>query len=64
MVKEISTDELKQALEQGQVAALYDNRGAASFEARHIKGARWLSVPDAAAGVGLPPDKQAMLVFY
>jgi hypothetical protein len=64
MVREIQLDELKQALEAGKVDGLYDNRGPGSFEARHIKGAKLLPVPDAAAGKGLPDEKQAMLVFY
>lgn len=64
MVREISTAELKQALDAGRVAGFYDNRGPGSFGARHITGATLLPVADVAAGKGLPADKDAMLVFY
>jgi hypothetical protein len=64
MVKVIETDALKEALNADKVAGLYDNRGEGSYSSRHIKGATWLSVPDAQAGKGLPGDKDAMLVFY
>lgn len=57
-------DELVEALANDRVDGLYDNRGPGSYDALHIKGAKQLSVPDAAAGVGLPDDKAAMLVFY
>ncbi|MBE7490840.1 MAG: hypothetical protein HS108_03610 [Planctomycetes bacterium] len=64
MVRDVTKEELQAALAEGRVFALYDNRGEGSYAARHIKGARWLSVPDAAAGKGLPADKGALLVFY
>lgn len=64
MVREITTEALKQALDAGKVVGFYDNRGPGSFGARHITGATLLPVPDAAAGKGLPTDKAAMLVFY
>lgn len=64
MVREMSIDQLQAALADHRVAALYDNRGQGSFAARHIKGAQWLSVPDAALGKNLPADKAALLVFY
>lgn len=64
MVRVIEINDLKQALEAGKVDGLYDNRGPGSFESRHIKGAKLLPVPDAEAGIGLPDNKEAMLVFY
>jgi len=64
MVREMSVNELQDALGANRVVALYDNRGEGSFAARHIKGAQWLSVPDAAQGKKLPADKAALLVFY
>ena len=64
MVSVISTDDLKQALDDEKVDALYDNRGQESYETLHIKSARLLSIPDAAAGQGLPEQKESFLVFY
>ena len=64
MVQEITTAELRAALDAGKVQGLFDNRGPGSVEALRIKGAKQLSVPDAGAGVGLPEDKGAFLVFY
>lgn len=64
MVRVIEMADLKAALDDGRVDGLYDNRGPGSYGARHIKGAALLPVPDAAAGKGLPADKEAMLVFY
>lgn len=64
MVREMSMEQLQQALAEGRVHTLYDNRGPGSYGARHIKGARNLPVPQAAQGQGLPADKAAMLVFY
>jgi hypothetical protein len=64
MVREMTMEQLQQALAQGRVHALYDNRGPGSYGARHIKGALNLPVSDAAQGKGLPPDKGTMLVFY
>jgi hypothetical protein len=58
----IDMKDLKQALDDGQVTELYDNRGEGSFNHLHIAGAKQLSVSDVAKG--LPADKQAMLVFY
>ena len=64
MVRTIELNALKQALDEGRVDGLYDNRGPGSYGARHIAGAKLLPVPDAAAGKDLPADKAAMLVFY
>jgi hypothetical protein len=64
MVKVIETNQLKEAVNADKVAAIYDNRGEGSFSAKRIRGAKWLSVPDAQQGKGLPGDKDAMLVFY
>lgn len=64
MVREMSMEQLQNALAEGRVHALYDNRGPGSYGARHIKGALNLPVPDAALGKGLPADKAALLVFY
>jgi hypothetical protein len=64
MVRVIEIDDLKAAMEAGKVNELYDNRGPGSYGAMHIKGAKLLPVPDAAAGKGLPTHKEAMLVFY
>ncbi|MBK9974090.1 MAG: hypothetical protein IPP14_04875 [Planctomycetes bacterium] len=64
MVREMSIAQLQAALADHSVVALYDNRGEGSFAARHIQGAQWLSVPDAAQGKKLPADKAALLVFY
>lgn len=64
MVRVIEINDLKQALDADKVHGLYDNRGPGSYQARHIKGAKLLPVPDAAEGKGLPDDKEAMLVFY
>lgn len=64
MVREMTIQQLQDALAAHKVVALYDNRGEGSFAARHIKGAQWLSVPDAAQGKKLPADKAALLVFY
>lgn len=64
MINEISMADLQAALAAKKVHAIYDNRGAASFAALHIKGASHLAVPDVAVGKGLPADKRAFLVFY
>jgi hypothetical protein len=58
----IEMNDLKQAIEQGRVHALYDNRGPGSFNNLHIKGAKQLSVSDVARR--LPDDRDLMLVFY
>lgn len=64
MVREMTLEQLQDALATRGVHAIYDNRGPGSYGARHIKGALNLTVPDAALGKGLPADKAAMLVFY
>ncbi|MCC6464538.1 MAG: hypothetical protein IT463_04270 [Planctomycetes bacterium] len=64
MVNEITMAELTAALAARKVHAIYDNRGAASYGALHIKGALNLPVADVAAGKVLPADKRAFLVFY
>lgn len=64
MIREISLKDLQAALAGGKVRGFYDNRSAASFERLHIKGSTNLPIPDAAAGKGLPADKDAFLVFY
>ncbi|MCB9931858.1 MAG: hypothetical protein H6841_00385 [Planctomycetes bacterium] len=61
-MKNISMFELEQALNEGRVAALFDNRGPGSYGALHIKGARQLSVSEVKDN--LPDDVNAMLVFY
>ncbi|MCC6573645.1 MAG: hypothetical protein IT462_07630 [Planctomycetes bacterium] len=64
MVREITVKELQEALARNAVKGFYDNRSTASFDRLHIKGSTSLPIPDAAAGKGLPADKNAMLVFY
>lgn len=61
-MKNISMFELEQALNEGRVDALYDNRGPGSYGALHIKGAKLLPVSEVKSG--LPSDHNAMLVFY
>ena len=61
-MKSIKYTELAQALDEGRVYALYDNRGVNSFNTLHIKGAQQLSVD--AVKERLPADINAMLVFY
>jgi hypothetical protein len=61
-MKTITHDKLKRALDAGEVAALYDNRGPGSYNALHIAGAEQLSVSDVKGR--LPADRSAMLVFY
>lgn len=61
-MRTITYTELRQALDDGRVEALYDNRGPGSFNALHIKGAQQLSVGEVRDR--LPADYNAMLVFY
>jgi hypothetical protein len=58
----ISLEQLKQAIAEGRVAQIFDNRGPGSYGTLHIKGARQLSISD--VKTGLPDDRNAMLVFY
>ena len=64
MHNEINIFALKEALENGKVVGMWDNRGEGSFDNLHIKGAKQLSVADVAAGKELPEDKDAFIVFY
>lgn len=61
-MKTITYKEFKQAIDDGRVHAIYDNRGPGSYNALHIKGAEQLSVSDVRER--LPADPDAMLVFY
>ncbi|MCA8916373.1 MAG: hypothetical protein KDB90_13265 [Planctomycetes bacterium] len=61
-MKTMKMNELKQALDEGRVDGLYDNRGPGSYGNLHIKGAQQLSV--SAVKEHLPADVNAMLVFY
>lgn len=58
----ISLEQLKQAIAEGCVAQIFDNRGPGSFGSLHIKGAKLLPVSE--VKTGLPADRDAMLVFY
>ncbi|MCG3184554.1 MAG: hypothetical protein ICCCNLDF_02681 [Planctomycetes bacterium] len=58
----ITLEQLRQALAEGRVEQIFDNRGPGSFGTLHIKGAKLLPVSE--VKTGLPPDRDAMLVFY
>jgi hypothetical protein len=61
-MKTITYKDLKAAIDDGRVHAIYDNRGPGSYNALHIEGAEQLSVSDVKER--LPADHDAMLVFY
>jgi len=58
----ITMEQFKQALAEGRVAQIFDNRGPGSYGTLHIKGAKLLPVSE--VKFGLPADRDAMLVFY
>lgn len=64
MVRKIEATELNRALDNGEIHSLYDARSEEDYEARHIAGAESLPVDKAKAGVGLPDEKDARIVFY
>jgi rhodanese-related sulfurtransferase len=64
MIKDITTDELLQALDNGSIDYLFDARGEDSFRISHIVGALNLPTSLVENGEGLPENKQARMVFY
>ncbi|HEY0005239.1 MAG TPA: rhodanese-like domain-containing protein [Pyrinomonadaceae bacterium] len=61
-VRRMTTAELKDALDKGE-AVVVDVRGESSYEAGHIKGARWIQTSDILVKSGeLPRDK--VIVTY
>lgn len=63
MVREMTIEQLQQAIAEKRVYAIYDNRGPGSYGARHIKGAKLLPTSEVKPE-NLPADKNALLVFY
>jgi hypothetical protein len=64
MIKEISRDDLKRALDNSEIEYLFDARDEESYEKAHILGADSLPAANAEHGVGLPANKAARIVFY
>jgi rhodanese-related sulfurtransferase len=64
MVKNITLDELKNALDAGEVDYLIDARSPEEFAKAHIEGAMNVPAAEAEKGKGLPQEKDARIVFY
>jgi rhodanese-related sulfurtransferase len=64
MVKEIRRDQLKKALDNSEIDYLFDARSEHDYEQIHILGAENLPATRVQQGVGLPPRKDARIVFY
>lgn len=64
MIRELTREELKQALDSGALDHLFDARSEDAFEKSHIKGGESLPAEQVERGVGLPQRKDAAIVFY
>jgi rhodanese-related sulfurtransferase len=64
MVKDISRDEFRRALDNSEIEYLFDARSDSDYEKEHILGAEHLTPTRVEQGIGLPHRKDARIVFY
>jgi hypothetical protein len=65
--KRLTVDELDARMQEARAGKIklfiYDNNPLERFQKSHIPGAKWVKYDEIKAS-DLPPDKEAMLVFY